>query len=109
MSMFLLVSLGFISLTLVETCLVALMQRFQCFRDGKSPPMVETPMAVHDDHHIYSLEEDGMRRFIIDILNARSSVERGNHRSRRGDYIDTVFILVLFLAYISFLMLHVFS
>ena len=98
MSMFVLISLGFMSLTLIQTCLVELTGRWQDFRD------VRRPMMWNEDHRIYSFHEEEISRIIIDVLNAGQSVERNNSRSRRGDYMDIVFILLFLPVYVSFLL-----
>ena len=102
MSMFVLISLGFMSLTLVQTCLVELTGRWQEFRD------VRRPMMWNDDPRIYSFHEEEISRIIIDVLNAGQSVERNNIRSRRGDYMDIVFIALFLPVYLSFLLWYIF-
>ena len=102
MSMFVLISLGFMSLTLAQTCLIELTGRFKDFRD------VRTPMAFNEDPRIYSFHEEEISRIIIDILKAGESAERNNLRSRRGDFMDIVFMFVFFPVYISFLMWYIF-
>ena len=102
MSMFVLISLGFMSLTLVQTCLVELMGRWQDFRD------VRRPTLLNEDPRIYSFHEEEISRIIIDVLNAGQSVERNNLRSRRGDYMDIVFIALFLPVYLSFLFWYIF-
>ena len=102
MSMFVLISLGFMSLTLIQTCLVELTGRWKDFRD------VRRPMIWNEDPRIYSFHEEEISRIIIDVLNAGQSVERNNIRSRRGDYMDIVFILLFLPAYVSFLLWYIF-
>ena len=100
MSMFVLISLGFMSLTLEQTCLIELTGRCKDFRDIRT---------WNEDPRIYSFhEEEEISRIIIDILKAGESAERNNLRSRRGDFMDIVFISLFFPVYISFLMWYIF-
>ena len=98
MSMFVLISLGFMSLTLIQTCLVELTGRCQDFRDARRP------MMWNEDPRIYSFHEEEISRIIIDVLNAGQSFDRNNLRSRRGDYMDIVFIALFLPVYVSFLL-----
>ena len=102
MSMFVLISLGFMSLTLIQTCLVELTGRWQDYRD------IRRPMVWNEDPRVYSFHEEEISRIIIDVLNAGQSVERNNIRSRRGDHMDIVFIALFLPVYISFLLWYIF-
>ena len=101
MSMFVLISLGFMSLTLIQTCLVELTGRWQDYRD------IRRPMVWNEDPRVYSFHEEEISRIIIDVLNAGQSVERNNIRSRRGDHMDIVFIALFFPVYVSFLLWYI--
>ena len=102
MSMFVLISLGFMSLTLAQTCLIELTGRGKDFRD------VRRPMMGNEDPQIYSFHEEEISRIIIDILKAGESAERSDRRFRLGDFMDIVFMLLFFPVYISFLMWYIF-
>ena len=102
MSMFVLISLGFMSLTLAQTCLIELAGRCKDFRN------VRRPMMGNEDPRIYSFHEEEISRIIIDILKAGESAERNNIRTRRGDFMDIVFMSLFFPVYISFLMWYIF-
>ena len=102
MSMFVLISLGFMSLTLAQTCLIELAGRCKDFRDVRRPAM------WNEDPRIYSFQEEEISRIIIDILKAGESAERDNLRTRRGDFMDIVFMCLFFPVYISFLMWYIF-
>ena len=65
-------------------------------------------MMWNEDPRIYSFNEEEISRIVIDVLNAGQSVERNNLRSRRGDYMDIVFIAIFLPVYVSFLLWYIF-